>query len=84
VLVVDDVLDTGWTARAVLNRYQAFRPRSLELAVLADKAECREAAIEPAFVGFDVPGRPWLVGSGMDDAGKRRQFRGLAAVPPAS
>lgn len=55
VLVVDDVLFTGRTARAALDAVVAHgRPRSIQLAVLVDRGH-REVPIQPDYVGRRIP-----------------------------
>jgi pyrimidine operon attenuation protein/uracil phosphoribosyltransferase len=54
ILLVDDVLYTGRTIRAVLNELYDFgRPASVTLAVLVDRGG-RELPIEPAFAAARV------------------------------
>ncbi len=55
VILVDDVLNTGRTARAALDALNAIgRPRQVELAVLVDRGH-RELPIRADFVGKNVP-----------------------------
>ncbi len=55
VIIVDDVLYTGRTARAALEAVFAHaRPRAVELAVLIDRGH-RELPIRPDYVGKNVP-----------------------------
>ena len=55
VLIVDDVLFTGRTARAALDAVVSHgRPRSIQLAVLVDRGH-REVPIQPDFVGRRIP-----------------------------
>lgn len=55
VIIVDDVLYTGRTARAALEAVFAnARPRSVQLAVLIDRGH-RELPIRPDYVGKNVP-----------------------------
>ena len=55
VLLVDDVLFTGRTARAALDAVVHFgRPRSIQLAVLIDRGH-REYPIQPDYVGRTLP-----------------------------
>ena len=55
VVVVDDVLYTGRTARAALEAVFAFdRPQAVQLAVLVDRGH-RELPIRPDYVGKNVP-----------------------------
>ena len=55
VLLVDDVLFTGRTARAAIDAILALgRPRSIQLAVLVDRGH-REFPIQPDYVGRTIP-----------------------------
>ena len=54
ILLVDDVLETGRTIRAVINELFDFgRPRSVQLAVLVDRGG-RELPIQPAVAAARV------------------------------
>jgi len=58
VVIVDDVLHTGRTARAALNELADFgRPRRVELCVLVDRGG-RELPIQPDYVGRSFQVRP--------------------------
>ena len=55
VIIVDDVLYTGRTARAALEAVFAYdRPKAVQLAVLVDRGH-RELPIRPDYVGKNVP-----------------------------
>jgi pyrimidine operon attenuation protein/uracil phosphoribosyltransferase len=55
VVLVDDVLFSGRTARAALDALNDFgRPRRIQLAVLIDRGH-RELPIKADFVGKNVP-----------------------------
>jgi pyrimidine operon attenuation protein / uracil phosphoribosyltransferase len=55
VVIVDDVLFTGRTARAAIDAVLAYgRPASIQLAVLIDRGH-REYPIQPDFVGRTIP-----------------------------
>ena len=55
VIIVDDVIYTGRTARAALEAVFAFaRPQAVQLAVLVDRGH-RELPIRPDYVGKNVP-----------------------------
>ena len=57
VVLVDDVLFTGRTARAALETLNDYgRPRSVQLAVMIDRGH-RELPIRPDYVGKNVPTR---------------------------
>ena len=55
VVLVDDVIYTGRTARAAIEAvFSCGRPRSIQLAVLVDRGH-RELPIRPDYVGKNVP-----------------------------
>ena len=55
VIIVDDVLYTGRTARAAMEAIFSYaRPRAIQLAVLIDRGH-RELPIRPDYVGKNVP-----------------------------
>lgn len=60
VLLVDDVQQTGRTARAAIEAVLAFgRPRRILLAVLADRGG-RELPVRPDFTGLQLDAAPEL------------------------
>ncbi len=55
IIIVDDVIYTGRTARAAIESVFKFgRPKSIQLAVLIDRGH-RELPIRPDFVGKNIP-----------------------------
>ncbi len=55
VVLVDDVIFTGRTARAAIEAvFSCGRPRSIQLAVLVDRGH-RELPIRPDYVGKNLP-----------------------------
>ena len=82
VLLVDDIFDTGRTLEALfveLGRRGAASVRSL---VLVRKAGRAQVALEPDFVGFDIPD-VFVVGYGLDFDGAWRHLPHLAALDSA-
>jgi hypoxanthine phosphoribosyltransferase len=66
VLVLDDILDTGRTLHAVLERLsEVGAPLSAEACVLLSKRRPRAAHCEPRFVGFEMEDE-FVVGYGLD------------------
>jgi pyrimidine operon attenuation protein/uracil phosphoribosyltransferase len=55
VVLVDDVIHHGRTARAAMDALLEFgRPRAIQLAVLVDRGH-RELPIRPDYIGKNVP-----------------------------
>jgi hypoxanthine phosphoribosyltransferase len=76
VVVVEDILDSGLTARLLLDHLQHRGPRSLRLCALVDKRERRRVPVEADYVGFTLD-RGFIVGYGIDYA---EQYRHLPAI----
>jgi hypoxanthine phosphoribosyltransferase len=65
VLVIEDIIDTGLTARRIVDYVAAQNPASLEVCTLLDKPARRKVQIGPRYVGF-VIGNEFAIGYGMD------------------
>ena len=76
VLLIDDVFDTGRTLSFARAHLLAKGAREVITVALARKPWAPEGAENVDFHAFDAPGR-YLVGYGMDDAGK---YRGLPYI----
>jgi hypoxanthine phosphoribosyltransferase len=75
VLVIDGVLDAGRTIAKAISLIQAAGAASVQVAVMLDKQR-GDAVAKADYVGFTV-GNDFVVGYGMDDAGR---FRGLPYI----
>lgn len=65
VLVVEDIIDTG-TTLSYLKEYLASKnPKTLKIAVLADKKERRKVEVDLDYKCFEVPDK-FIVGYGFD------------------
>ncbi|TVM18425.1 hypoxanthine phosphoribosyltransferase [Oceanidesulfovibrio indonesiensis] len=82
VLVVDDIIDTGHSMRALLDHLAGMHPASLELCVLIDKRERRVCPVSVEYVAFEFPGG-FLVGYGMDHAELYRNLDALYVLDPS-
>ena len=76
VLLVDDILDTGKTLRAVIGKLECMRPRKISTCVLLSKKARREYDIPADYVGFEIPNE-FVVGYGLDHA---EQYRNLPYI----
>jgi hypoxanthine phosphoribosyltransferase len=76
VLVVEDILDTGLTSTAILDRLRQRRPESLALCALLRKQAARGLVLPVGYVGFEIPD-DFVVGWGMDYAERYRNLRGV-------
>lgn len=65
VLIVEDIIDTGYTLRALREDLISRNPKSLKIAVLLDKKERRRVEVPVDYVGFEIPDK-FVVGCGFD------------------
>ena len=73
VLLVDDILDTGKTLRAVIDKLTGMAPRRVRTCVLLSKKARRKYDIPADYVGFEIPDK-FVVGYGLDYAEKYRNL----------
>lgn len=79
VLVVDGVLDAGRTIAKAVSLIQAAGAASVQVAVMLDKQRA-DAVARADYMGFPV-GNDFVVGYGMDDAGRYRGLPYIGKVP---
>jgi len=65
VLLVDDIVDTGFTLDYLCRILCERSPDSLRVCVLLNKEERREVEVEISYVGFSIPNE-FVVGYGID------------------
>ncbi len=73
VIVVEDIIDTGYTLSYLKRILTERRPKNLKICSLLDKPSRREAEIEGDYIGFTVPNE-FVVGYGLDYAQKYRNL----------
>ncbi|MEN3044041.1 MAG: hypoxanthine phosphoribosyltransferase [Candidatus Hydrothermales bacterium] len=76
VILVEDIVDTGFTLKFLKENLLKRKPRSLKTVVFLDKYERREADVEIDIIGFKVPNK-FLVGYGLDYNEKFRYFKNV-------
>lgn len=79
VILVEDIVDSGRTARALLDSLAAKRPRSLRLAALLDKPSRRKIDVTIDYLGFTIEDR-FVVGYGLDDNERYRNLPDIRAL----
>lgn len=79
VLVIDDILDEGYTLDAIIDFCKAQKAASVAAAVLVQKTHERGVRPPVAYVGLQVPDR-YVFGVGMDYKGYWRNAAGIFAV----
>jgi len=79
VLVVEDVIDSGRTLAALMDRLTEREPRSLAICALLHKRISTHFNHAATFVGFDAPNE-FLVGYGLDHAENFRHLPYIASL----
>lgn len=76
VLIVEDIIDTGYTLEKVREILNLRNPASLAICTLLDKPSRREVSVPVEWVGFAIPDE-FVVGYGIDYA---QQYRNLGYI----
>ena len=79
VLVVEDIVDTGFTLSHVLHLLQSRNPARLKTIALLDKPTRREVDIKADWTGFEIPDE-FVVGYGIDFAQRNRNLDHIGKV----
>ncbi|NJD58897.1 MAG: hypoxanthine phosphoribosyltransferase [Anaerolineales bacterium] len=65
VLLIEDIVDSGFTVKAVLELLSGREPKSLKVCALLDKVERREVEVPIDYHGFIIPDK-FVFGYGLD------------------
>ena len=79
VLVIDDILDEGYTLAAIAEHCRDAGALSVETVALVEKRHDRKHGIQADYIGLRVEDR-YLFGYGMDYKGYLRNAAGIFAV----
>lgn len=79
VLLIDDIIDTGFSIKFVKDYIESKNPAGIKVCVLLDKPSRRKEDIHVDYTGFTIPDR-FVVGYGLDYAEKYRNLPYIAAV----
>ena len=79
VVVVEDIVDTGYTAARALAEVRAKRPASARLCALLHKPARERVRVPIDYLGFTIPDR-FVVGYGLDLGGLHRNLPYLGVM----
>lgn len=81
VLIVEDIIDTGLTARFLTDLFKIkHHPKKLAFVSLLNKKCARQVEIEPDFYGFEIDDK-FVVGYGLDYKGYFRNLPYIGYFP---
>ncbi|WP_322794585.1 hypoxanthine phosphoribosyltransferase [Bellilinea sp.] len=79
VILIDDIVDTGYTLYTVRKLLLERQPRSLKICALLDKKARHKVDIQIDYLGFEIPDY-FVVGYGLDIDEKGRNLPYIASV----
>lgn len=79
VIIVEDIIDTGYTLEAVKKLMRVRGAKSVKICVLLDKPSKRKVRVKIDYCGFEIPDK-FVVGYGIDYAEKYRNLPYIAVV----
>lgn len=79
VIIVEDIVDTGKTLKAVTDIFSRRGAASVAICSLLDKKARRQAEVEIKYLGFDCPDE-FVIGYGIDYAERYRNLPYVAAL----
>jgi len=82
VLIVEDIIDTGYTIDYLKRSLAARRPASIRVCTLIDKVTRREISIDIDYAGFALEEDAFIVGYGMDYAELYRNLPFIGVLKP--
>jgi hypoxanthine phosphoribosyltransferase len=79
VLIVEGIVDTGRTARMIIDKLSKLEPASIEIVTLLDKPGSHRHKIDIKYRGFAI-GNEFVIGYGLDNAQKFRNLPYIGKV----
>ena len=83
VIVVEDMVDTGYSFETLLAILQSRNPASLKTCVLLSKPSRREVEVQIDYLGFEIEDK-WVEGYGMDTNEEYRELKNIVYRKPVS
>lgn len=71
VILVEDIVDTGYSINTLLGMLKARGPKSVKTCALLSKKDSREIQVPVDYLGFEIPNL-WVEGYGLDTDQKGR------------
>ena len=79
VIIVEDIVDTGFTMKSIIEELNAYHPKSLKIATLLHKPSAQKTPIQLDYVGFEIENK-FVIGYGLDYDGQGRNLDAIYVV----
>ncbi|MDE6341808.1 MAG: hypoxanthine phosphoribosyltransferase [Muribaculaceae bacterium] len=79
IIIIEDIVDTGLTARRMIEDLRQQNPASVKFATLLYKPESSQTGFTPDYVAFTIPPK-FIIGYGLDLDGKARTMPDIYAI----
>ena len=81
IIIVEDIIDSGFTINFLVNRLRNSGPKSVAVATALFKNEVAKLDFDVDYVGFEIPPE-FVVGYGLDYNEKYRHLKELMVMEP--
>jgi len=79
VVILEDIIDTGYTMHGLIENMSRKNPASLRIATLLFKPEALQLAIMPDYAAIKIP-NDFIIGYGLDYEGHGRNLRNIYKI----
>jgi hypoxanthine phosphoribosyltransferase len=81
IIIVEDIIDSGFTINFLVNRLKNSGPKSVAVASILFKKEVAKIDFEVDYIGFEIPPE-FVVGYGLDYDEKYRNLKDVMVLEP--
>ena len=79
VVILEDIIDTGYTMYGLVEKLIQKEPASLQIATMLFKKEALKLNVIPDYVAIEIPNK-FIVGYGLDYEGHGRNLRNIYSI----
>ena len=79
VVIVEDIIDTGFTMQRLVETLRSKNPKDIRIATLLVKPDKLQVKLDIDYVAMNIP-NDFIVGYGLDYDGKGRNYRDIYTV----
>ena len=81
IIIVEDIIDSGFTINFLVNRLKEAGPKSVSVAAILYKKTVAKLDFEIDYVGFEIPPE-FVVGYGLDYNERYRHLKDVMVMEP--